>query len=287
MDKPAPNRARRSVGWSFATLLGTLLVAPSAARESVAGPLRFGRPKASDEVREMLPFDQFSPQARWKIDSILDDHSLYRNLPTEVFRSDPDVYLFLLNEPQITVAVWQALGISDLRIQPHPQNPNYYIGDDGKGTQGSCEYVYRSPELHVLVCEGSYRGPLVPKPIRASLLLVLRSAYFRDQAEQVYVTHQLHAFVKLDSSGAEVVAKLTDPISTRMANHTFNQVTAFLGAMSRWMEQQPEWAHQLADQLPDVSSTQRQQLRDLADRTADKSRYHAMLRGPEGQGVRR
>lgn len=287
MEKPAASRVRQAVLWGITALLGLIALDHVTQQPVAAGPFRFGRKKASDEVRQFLPLDQLSPQARWKIDTILDDYSLHRRLPTEVFRSDPDVYLFLVNEPQVTVAVWRALGISELKLQVHPENPNLFIGNDGKGTQGTCEYLYRSPELHVLVCEGSYRGPLVPKPIRASLLLVLRSAYFRDQSQEVYVTHQLHAFVKLDSNAAEAVAKLTDPISARMANHTFRQITAFLGAMSRWMEQQPEWAHRLADQLGDVSPAQRQQLRDLADRTAGKTGYHAMLRSPEGRGVRR
>ena len=287
MEKPAASRVRHTVLWGTTALLCLIVLVHVSQQPVAARPFHFGRKKASTEVRQLLPLDQLSPQALWKIDTILDDYSLHRRLPTEVFRSDPDVYLFLINEPQVTVAVWRALGISELKLQAHPQNPDLFLGNDGKGIQGTCEFLYRSPELHVLVCEGSYRGPLVPKPIQASMLLVLRSAYFRDKAQEVYVTHQLHVFVKLDSNAAEAVAKLTDPISARMANHTFRQITEFLGAMSRWMEQQPEWAHQLADQLGDVSPAQRQQLRDLADRTSGKTGYHAMLRGPEGRGVRR
>lgn len=288
MEKPAASRARQAVVWGLAAVLGVLSLGQIGHRSAFGGPFGLGRAKTRDEVRAMLPFDQLSPQARWKVNSLLDDHSLSRALPAEMFRSDPDVYLFLLNQPQITVAVWQALGISNLKLQPHPQNSNFYVGDDGKGIRGTCEFLFRSPELHVLFCEGTYRGPLVPKPIRASLLLVLRSAYFREQNQQdFYVSHQLYAFVKLESGAAEAVAKLTDPLAARMADQTFTQVSAFLSAMSRWIEQQPEWAHRLADRLPDVSRAHRQQFHELAERTAAKPRYHAMLRGPDDSRIRR
>lgn len=288
MDKPAANCARQAVISGFAAVLALLTSTGLIQRAALGGPFGLGRTKPADEVRAILPFDRLSPKAQWKVNTILNDYSLSRTLPAEMFRADPEVYLFLLNEPQVTVAVWQALGISDLKLQSLPQNPNFFVGDDGKGLQGSCEFLYRTPELHVLYCEGTYRGPLVPRPIRGSLLLVLQSAYFREQNDQdIYVSHQLHAFVKLESDAAEAVAKLTDPLTARMANQTFTQVSAFLGAMSRWMEQQPEWAHRLADRLPDVSPTHRQQFRELADRTAAKPRYHAMLRGPDGTPIRR
>lgn len=234
--------------------------APARADDPAADPKQQG---ASE-----IPWNRLAPEERQRAADVVDKSVLYRRMPTEVFRCDPEVYLYLINRPDVTTAVWRVLGMSKLKLEQ--VDPDRYSGDDGGGTEGGCEFLHRSPDLHVLLCEGKYQGPLMLKPLQASVLLVLRSAYFHEATGQGYVAHRLDAFVQVESDMAEALARLSSPLTLRMADRTFRDVTTFLAAMSRWIGTRAGWAYRLSDRLREVPDAEKRQFRALVDAVSQR-----------------
>ena len=58
---------------------------------------------------------------------------------------------------------------------------------DGQGTTGSVEFVFHSPELHIIVSEGVYDGPMYPVKLRGQCVLVMKTTHVREQNGRVHV----------------------------------------------------------------------------------------------------
>jgi hypothetical protein len=239
-----------------------LLVCISAAQAAKPqnGPST-SRSTREDAVRT-IPLDKLSDEARQKVGSVLSQVSIFRRLPTQVIECDPNLYLFLVEHPDLVVNMWEVMDVSDMRMEKI--GPDRFRVNDGVGTAGNVEYLYRDYDTHIMYAEGAYSGPIFINPVHGKCLLVLKTGYAREPDDRYFITCRLDAFIQLKNVGVELVAKTFQPLVGRTADHNFRETAAFLGLVSRSAEQQPQALFNLAEQLTKVDDEDREQFCEIA-----------------------
>jgi hypothetical protein len=197
-----------------------------------------------------LPLAEFTPAIRERIRPVLESPTLFRRLPKIRCEVDSRVYAYFTTHPDVAVSIWRAMGISDMQMRQ--TGPWEYETDLTDGTQGVVSVLFRSADQHIVMCEGQFKSPLLARPIHSVGLMSLQVDYTRDAAGRNYATHSADVFVLFPSHAVEAVARLISPMSFKMADRNFEEVTLFLRMMDEAMSRQPGWVEQIVPRLEGV-----------------------------------
>jgi hypothetical protein len=253
-------------------LIGPLL-SVSMAQSSILG--WNSQPRAAtdratrDRAIRSIPMDKLDRLSRDKVASVLSKLTIFRRLPPRMIACDPALFVFLVEHPDVVVATWQALGLSEMDLRQI--GPNTYRLTDQAGTDAVAEFIYRGHGVHVAYVEGACGGPLFATPARGSSVLILRSGYVRGADGRCYVSTKLDAFVRLDNGGLELLAKAFQPVIGRVVDNNFTQTIGFVGCLSRTAEVNLKGMKRLASRLISVDAPVREQFGRLAERVSEKA----------------
>ena len=243
-----PRLARRTLA-VLALGLGTFV-------SGGAGPAsRFGGTRHPDPA-EVVPLDQVAPEHRDGVAEVIRDNTFHRKGAAETFPCHPQIYLGLLNEPALTLALWQDLSVSPVRLRQ--VGPHRYEGTDGAGTTAAWEFVSRSPRLHVLLCDLHYAGPRGNARLEGRIVLIVRSGFFKEVDGAPWVQHDVEAFVKIDSKGWKTVAKTVRPLIEKLLEDQVQEAGWFVSLMGRLVEGYPNWAAQVTRKQAQIPAETRQ-----------------------------
>ena len=224
---------------------------------------------AREDAAASIPFDRLPRETRGKVASVVNNPSIFRRMPIEMVESDPDLYLFLIRNPEVVVNIWQVMGITNMTLDRI--GPDKFRASDGQGTTGIAEYVYRSADTHVIYSDGAYDGSLSPARLRGQCVLVLKTGYIRQPSGRTFVTTRLDAFLHLDNIGAEWVARTLQPLVGRTADHNFDEAATFLATLSHTAETNPQGIARLSRKLTRVDPAMRGRFADLSAQAAQRA----------------
>ena len=245
---------RRVVSLAVFGLIGILVFPQSPSAESAVGP------KTPDPAL-VVPLDKIPAQHRDSVVEIIREYTMHRKAPADTFPCNSRVYLSLLNEPEITLALWQDLAGSPVKLRQ--LETNRYQGTDGQGTTATWEYLYRSPKLHVLLSDLDYISPRGNARLSGRILLVVHSGYFREANGDPWIQHDVEAYVKVDSKGWKTLAKTVRPLLDKVLEDQVQEAGWFVSLMGRMVENYPNWACSVVLKQEHIDSKTRQNFRDL------------------------
>jgi hypothetical protein len=189
---------------------------------------------------QIVPMDRVAPQYRENVAEVIRDHTFRRQGKPETFPCNPRIYLSLLNEPSITLALWQDLSTNAAKLRQ--VGPNRYEGTDGAGATATWEFVIRSPRLHVLLCNLDYVSPRGNAHLTGRIVLIVRSGFYKETNGEHWVQHDIEAFVKIDSKGWKAVAATVRPLIEKLLEDQVQEAGWFVSLMGRLVEMYPNWA---------------------------------------------
>jgi hypothetical protein len=230
-----------------------------------------GRPRAVEAglkraaPAQVIPLDQVAPQARESVAEVIRDAHFHRQGKSETFPCNPRIYMKLLNEPPLTLALWQDIGSTPAQLQQ--VGPHRYQGTDGAGTSATWEYVLRSPRLNVLLCDLEYTSPRGGAKLNGRIVLVVRSGFFREVNGSFWVQHDLEAFVKIDSRGWKAVAVTLRPLIEKLLEDQVQEAGWFVSLMGRLVETYPSWAKTVVNNQARVAPEVRTSFVEVVDQT--------------------
>ncbi|MCA9102696.1 MAG: hypothetical protein KDA63_16160 [Planctomycetales bacterium] len=239
------------------------------------------------EAIAALPLDRLTPQQRAKVESVTARTTVFRRMPAQVVRCDPEMYLFLVEHPEVLANIWGLAaeqqgptGIQEIALTR--TGPDTLTAHDGLGTEGNVEILYRSHDKHLLYASGSYDGPLFLKPVEGAGLLYLTTVYSRDPNGAYYITCQLDTFIALERSGTELLARTFSPIVGKVADASFVQSLAFVQMLSDVCELNPAGIGRLTPRLDHVDPDVCNEFSRLALKAATRAEQRRMsARVPE------
>ncbi len=243
---------------------------------------------ARQDAVKSVPWDQLDERTTEKVNTVLDDVTIYRRLATQTIECDSDLYRLLVLNPDLIVGMWEALGISSVALER--QVNGTFLANDGEGTRGQVEILYASPGIHVVYASGKYEGPMFHRPVRGQTVLILRSDYLTDAAEAQRIQCKLDVFVRLEHAGVEMLAKTFQPLVGRVADHNFKETTAFMGSLSYTAAVNPQKVDRITSRLDHVPVAAKAQLIEECDRIsveASLARNSAASTPGERTGVRK
>jgi hypothetical protein len=234
---------------------------PSAASAAVPLISHANRAARAEAIGQM-PLKMLAAPVRAKVQAVVQRPTLYRRLPPQTFACEPDLYLFLVRHPEVVVNMWQLMGIT--RVKLTRTGRFAFDATDGAGTTSRVEIVYGTRQQHLLLAEGFYDGPLVPRRVTGRCVLLLSSGYSQDAQHEETVSHRLDVFVQIDNLGVEVIAKTLHPLLGKTADNNFVESTKFLSQVSRVVENNGPGVQRLATRLTNIDPAVRQKFADLA-----------------------
>lgn len=214
---------------------------------------------------QVVPLDKIPPQHRESVSEVIRDHTFHRKGEPETFPCHPRIYLSLLNEPSLTLALWQDLSTSPVKLKR--VGPNTYHGTDGSGATASWEFIHRSPQLHVLYCNLEYVSPRGAARLEGRIVLVVHSGFYREVNGEQWVQHDVEAFVKVDSKGWKAVARTIRPVIEKLLEDQVREAGWFISLMGRLVAMYPNWACQVTQNQAEINATTRDRFRDIVLQT--------------------
>lgn len=209
-----------------------------------------------------LPLQALSPANRARIAGLISQPSLYRRLPTITCRTDPRVYSYFTEHPDVAVSIWRVMGISEMQMRQ--VSATEWETDLNDGTVGLVTLLHAAPTSRLVLCEGEFKSPLLAKPIRSTGLMHLQTQNWQDGSGRSYVTHSADMFVQFHSSAVETIAKLISPMSFKMADSNFEEVSVFIRMMDEAMSHEPGWVERTAGKMEGVLPGADKTLLDVA-----------------------
>ena len=212
-------------------------------------------------AKKEIPLARLDARQRQKADAVLSRVSHFRRLPTVEFPVEPDVYRYFLKHPDVAVGLWRVMGIS--QFQMYQTGPRQFEADAGDGSFGVTEVLYESPEECVVVCDGVYKTGLL-RPIEAHGLLYLKTQFEKRDGGPV-ARHEAIMFMSFPSRAIKTAAKVISPLTNRIIDRNFEEISVFLQMMSMSMERHPGWTQRAAARLRGVHEARRTELVQLAN----------------------
>jgi hypothetical protein len=236
-----------------------------------------------DEARRLIPMAKVDSEYRDAVRSVVGDPTLFRRLPTNVIDCRPQLYTFLVQNPEVLVELWRELGIS--KVQLTRLDEKTFRLEDGAGTTGKLVIVQQTCDANaqnrvVMYAQGTYDGKPFPRPITAQCVLVLTSGSTEETNGRRYVASRLDSFIKLDRTSLELVAKVLHPFVGQTADRNFADTLTFVSNLSYTAEKKPEAIVQLSSEMQTVDEPRRKELAKLAQECADFGRQWQARRGP-------
>jgi hypothetical protein len=225
---------------------------------------------------QALPMDKLDAQSRAKVHAVLSNITIFRRMPGRVIDCDPDLYLFLVRHPDVVINIWNTLKISQLQLKQ--TGPQQFRLNEESGVTANLEYLFRSHDMHLIYAEGVYEGSSFGRQVRGSGLFCLKSGYIRETDGRYYITSRLDAFISVEPSAVEIVAKALHPLLGFTADNNFVQTVAFVGSLSRTTEQSSRSMQRLGTQLNNVQPDVRDEFIKLAQMISEKPSALALRR---------
>lgn len=246
-------------------VLAALAVAVVMIGPGPVGPLAARGGLKRLEPAQVIPLDQVAPHARESVVEVIRDANFHRQGKADTFPCHPRIYMKLLGEPNLTLALWHDLGPTPARLQQVA--PGRYQGDDGAGTSATWEYVLRSPRLNVLLCNLDYSSPRGNARLNGRIVLIVRSGYFKEVNGDYWVQHELEAFVKVDSRGWKAVAVTVRPLIEKLLEDQVREAGWFVSLMGRLVEAHPVWAADVAKKHAGLAPEVRASFLEVVEQT--------------------
>jgi hypothetical protein len=211
-----------------------------------------------------LPLAKLTPQGRNLAQSIVDDTTVFRRLPTQQFECDADMYAFMLDYPELVINMWEVLGVTKVRLTKF--GPTSWNLDDGAGTTGKIHVLYRSPAQHVVYAEGSYVGSMFPRPIRGRCIVTIRHGQGRSEDGRTIIQCRLDSFVQMDNLAVDLLAKAFHTTLGNIADHNLKEITGFVSSVHQAAETAPENLERIASKCGRIPDQTKRDFMVLADR---------------------
>ena len=226
------------------------------------------------QAEAALPLARMPEEERTIAERQVQATALYRRLPVATVACEPEFLDFILSRPDTLVDLWRVLGISRLALDP--AGPGRWRLADGWGTVGSVRLLHHERRgaggLFVFVGRGGYTGPLAPRDLTGSCLVMVRHwpvAADEDGGPRQAV--QVDAFLDVDGIGLEIVTRVLQPLVVHSAASNLHEISLFVSQFARAAARNPVGVARLTDRMSRTGAGDRRALATLAagGRTAD------------------
>lgn len=209
-------------------------------------------------AEQLLTQLRLTPAQQQQVQSVLRQTAYFRALPLMQFETDPRTYLYLTHQPDVTVGLWRAMGISKFHLKQI--GPDRYQADTGDGTKGTIDVLHRSAHQQVILCQGILKSPLLLQSIQTRSVIHLQTSFSRQKDGRVLATHRAFVHVSFPSTTVRTVVRLLSPMGNLILDKNFREMSLFVHVMSLAMKRRPGWIEQISRRLEGLGDRKKNDL---------------------------
>ncbi|MDR1384102.1 MAG: hypothetical protein LBJ67_09690 [Planctomycetaceae bacterium] len=221
-----------------------------------------------------IPWEQLDARTTQLIRGVMDNKTIYRKMPEQIGYCDAELYDLMVQHPDVVVGIWELLGITQISLTE--TSPNHFLLREGTSTTSHIEILYKSKNLCIVYAKGEYETPMLPRAIRGESVLFLTSRFGKDKKGRPVVQSNLDAYVQIQNSGADMLARVLVPVVGKVADGNFEQAVGFVMNISESAENDYEAVQSVALKLSHVRHEVAEELALLAEAIYDRetNRYN-------------
>ena len=232
------------------------------------------------EAQRNIPYNQLTAETKKKLMPIVDKPSIYRRLPITSIDIDPDMFLFLIRQPEVVVNIWQLMGVTQMTVDR--TGPFKFLTNDGAGAVSNVELIYGTNKKHIYYAEGDYSGPLLKRKLKGRAVMVLNTEYSYGPGGKPMTTNSLDVFLKVENATVSLVAKTLNPIIGPTADHNFVESLKFLQRLNETTENNGTGIQRMAYRLTSLTDKVRDQFIEVAGTVYERNSRRTTMKPTAG-----
>ena len=209
----------------------------------------------AQEPNGSIPFQSLKEKDRQRVQEVLEHPSFSREVKRVKFRSQKEVYEYLLDHPDFAAAVSRALKLSKYQIK---REGDEYWAQDGfydkngrlRGVKGRFQIIYADQGKRIYFAQGTYDVKRWLPTVHIRAVFVLEFQHRLDE-EGSYVENNLSGYARIDNLFLHFILKILKPLVSKgmenkvaktftMAKNVSEQAYRDPLAFSRQLEESPE-----------------------------------------------
>jgi hypothetical protein len=213
-----------------------------------------------DDPKVVFPLEKMDRPTLCRLAGVVNDYTTHRILPAFQTPIQKSVYDFILDHPVLATTLARHLEVASYRVAR--AGPNAFQGDDGRGSEGLIELLYRDPTRRVYHMRGSHRGKVLPVITgEAIILLDYRASTSGDGRESVET--RITTYSRLDNPVLATIVRALQPLLRSVVNDKV--ADGFLAAhkLGELMAMEPERVYRDAEGITEVDKSDVEALKAL------------------------
>ena len=209
-----------------------------------------------------LVLSRLDPAEAEQMRTVIKHSTLQKSVNGFRFRSQPEVFEFLLDHPDFAAAVARELRLA--RYQITPRSDGAYDAVDMHGIQGSFRPVYTASGERVYCGVGSYRPRFLPT-FSGRAVVRLEYQHQIDPEGLPIVENQAEVYVLLDSRIAAFFVRLFNPFLQEVLDQKVGQALTVAKRVSEQVATDPLVVYRLLRKNPGLNRAILVSFRQLLD----------------------
>ncbi|MEX2148398.1 MAG: hypothetical protein WED01_15440 [Candidatus Rokuibacteriota bacterium] len=179
----------------------------------------------------------------------------------ETFRLPLRVFEYLLDHPELTTQVTQALKIGPYRVWREAGGLRV---DDGAGAVGDFSIVSAAAGRRVVYLRGHYKKGAVPA-IHGRAVAILEYTARPAPDGRALITPTITGFLRIDNAVIDMLSRILRPVAAAKAERLARRVVGDFAKTARAIDADPAHVHDELRRRPEVRPDELEALRRLLD----------------------
>jgi hypothetical protein len=202
-----------------------------------------------DHAGLSFPVERVDSVWTCQLHAIIQNSTTESNLgPIRVALSE-SLYRYLLDHPPFTAALIRRLNLG--RYQSDDRGPGRFWGDDGEGTKGIVELLYKDPLNRIYLLEGTHKSRLLPH-VKGKAVVFLRTGVVRDAQGNEATDSTLVVYTKLDNRFLSGLVSLLHPLVSKVVTSRLQKGVETVNQLGMAMRQDPQRVLSHAENPPSL-----------------------------------
>ncbi len=213
-----------------------------------------------DDPEVVFPLEKMERPIRCRLAGVVNEYTTHRLLPVIQTPIQKSVYDFILDHPVLAATLARHLGVASYRVAR--TGPNAFQGDDGRGSEGVIELLYRDATRRVYHMRGSHRGRLFPVITGEAIILLNYRARMGGEGRESVET-SIATYSKLDNPILAKMVRVLQPLFRHVVNEKVAEGFVAAHKLAELMATEPERVYRDAEATPELDKSDVEALKTL------------------------
>jgi hypothetical protein len=192
---------------------------------------------ATEQAGIAFPVEQIAGDWTCRLQFVIEHHLTATTVGPLKTAMAEVMYLYLLDRPPVAAALINRLDLAEYKSED--RGPGRWWGNDGEGTEGIVQLVYRDPATRIYYLEGTHRSHLLPN-VRGKAVVFLRMRPVKDSSGFEATESTMVAYTMLENRIVSGLVSLLRPLIGATVMRKLSKGVEVVNRLGLEMRQRPD-----------------------------------------------